>query len=147
MNKNFVVVADSVCARIFTTDSIHSELKEVETLLNPQGRLHERDLTSDLPGRNRAGDGSGGHAFESRTASKKHELAEFARVVGNYINAARTSNHIASLVLIADPSFLGELRSHLSSESSEKVVFELNKNLTHKSPEKISQHLPKRYTH
>ena len=146
-NFNMIVVADSVCARFFTSNSATSKLKEIETLLNPRGRMHERDITSDLPGRNRGPSEAGGHTFGSRTSPKKHELTEFAKVVGDYVNCARTANEFANLLLIAEPSFLGALRSKLSKESTEKIVFELNKNLTHKSPEGISQHLPKRYAH
>ncbi|MFT4937694.1 MAG: protein required for attachment to host cells [Paraglaciecola sp.] len=147
MNKNVVVVADSVCPRIFTSDSARSPLTEVETLLNPQGRLHERDMTSDLPGRSSCHDGSAGYTFDSRATPKKHQLAGFARVVGSYINAVRTANNISSLVLIAEPPFLGELRIHLSNESTDKVIFELNKNLTKQSPEGIFRHLSKRHIH
>ena len=74
MMKSVIVVADSTCARIFSSDSARSALTEIETLMNPRGRLHEREITSDLPGKNKGHGGAGGHAFESRTAPKKHEL-------------------------------------------------------------------------
>jgi protein required for attachment to host cells len=146
-NKNVIVVADSYCARIFTSDSATSKLTEFETLLNPLGRMHERDITSDLPGKNKGASVSGGHTFESKTSPKKHELSEFAKVVGDYVNSARTANDFSNLLLIAEPSFLGELRAQLSKECIKKIVFELNKNLIHKSPESISQYLPKRHIH
>ena len=147
MMKSVIVVADSTCARIFSSDSARPALTEIETLMNPRGRLHEREITSDLPGKNKGHGGAGGHAFESRTAPKRHELNEFAKVVGEYINAAQKTNSFSNLLLIAEPSFLGELRTQLSNASTGKVVFELNKNLTHKSPAEISQHLPRDYQH
>ena len=36
-----IIVADSSCARIFTADSAHSPLNEIETMAHPEGRVHE----------------------------------------------------------------------------------------------------------
>ncbi|MCK5002865.1 MAG: host attachment protein [Gammaproteobacteria bacterium] len=147
MKNTIIVVADSTRARIFTVDSAHSPLNEIETMAHPEGRLHDRDMTSDLPGKDAGGDGSGGHAYQSKTDPKQHELAEFAKRVADHLNSARTANKLSNLLLVAEPSFLGELRTHLSSATSEKVVFELDKNLTHHNPEDIRKHLPEFLTH
>ena len=72
-----IVVADSSRARIFTTDSASSPLVEIETMAHPEGRMHDRDITSDLPGKGKGGDGSGGHAYQEETDPKKHELDKF----------------------------------------------------------------------
>ena len=52
-----IVVADSSHARIFTVDSAHSPLNEIETMAHPEGRMHEQDMTSDLPGKDLGNDG------------------------------------------------------------------------------------------
>jgi protein required for attachment to host cells len=147
MKHTMIVVADSYCARIFNVDAAHPMLTEVETLLNPQARLHDRDITSDLPGKMKGVDGSGGHVYQPRTDPKEHAMAEFARVVAGCVNKVRKENNLAKLLLIAEPSFLGELRAHLAHETAEKIVFELNKNLTQQSPDEISQYLPKDLIH
>jgi len=46
------------------------------------------------------------------------------------------------LSLIVAPKFLGELRSCLSNEIKEKIIFELDKNLAHHDVEDIRKHLP-----
>ena len=147
MKSIFVVVADSTAARIFTAESTSSPLIEIDTMAHPQGRLHERDLTSDLPGKSKGGNGSGGHAYQAETDPKKIEMTDFAKQVVGYLDDARNANKISSLLLVASPSFLGELRTHLSTEASKSIVFELDKNLTRLSVDEIRQHLPKRLTH
>ncbi len=147
MKPTMIVVADSTRARIFTADSASSPLNEIETMAHPEGRLHDRDITSDLPGKDIGGGGSGGHAYQSKTDPKKHELAEFAKRVADHLNDARNANKLSNLLLIAEPTFLGELRAHLSHATKEKVVFELDKNLTHHSPADIRKHLPEFLTH
>ncbi|MFT6897682.1 MAG: protein required for attachment to host cells [Paraglaciecola sp.] len=147
MKHTMIVVADSYCARIFNVDAVRSTLTEVETLINPQGRLHDRDITSDLPGKMKGVDGSGGHTYQTRTDPKKHAMAEFARVVAGCVNKVSKDNNLANLLLVAEPSFLGELRVHLADDTAEKIVFELNKNLTQKNPDEITQYLPRGLLH
>ena len=147
MKSIMIVVADSTRARIFTADSTHSPLLEIETMAHPEGRLHDRDVTSDLPGKDTGAGGSGGHAYQGKTDPKKHELAEFAKRLADHLDGARTANKLSSLLIVAVPAFLGELRAHLSSQTKELIVFELDKNLTHHSLEDIRKHLPEFLTH
>jgi len=147
MKPSMIVVADSVRARFFTADSAHSPLVEVATMAHPEGRLHDRDLTSDLPGKDTGGKSSGGHAYQSRTDPKKHELAEFAKRVAGQLDESLHANKLFNVVLVAEPAFLGELRAHLSADSKQRIAFELDKNLTHHTPEDIRLHLPEFLTH
>ena len=70
-------------------------------------------------------------------------MIEFAKRIADYLDDARKTNNLNKLFIVAAPAFLGELRAHLSNETSEKIVFELDKNLAHHSAEDIRQHLPK----
>ncbi len=49
MKTTLIVVADQSRARIFKTETPVAPLIEKETLTHTEGRLHDRDLTSDLP--------------------------------------------------------------------------------------------------
>ncbi|MDH5613355.1 MAG: host attachment protein [Gammaproteobacteria bacterium] len=147
MNPTMIIVADSTRARIFTADSSHSPLVEIETLAHPEGRLHDRDITSDLPGKDTGSGGAGGHAYQTKTDPKKHELAEFAKRVASHLEQVRNANKLSHLLIVAEPAFLGELRAHLSVDTKDKIAFELDKNLTRHSPEDIRKHLPEFLTH
>ena len=138
-----IVVADSARARIFTADSAHSALNEIETMAHPEGRMHEQDMVSDMPGKVSGKGGGGDHAFQEKIEPKEEEMIEFAKRVADYLDDARKANKLNKLLLVAAPAFLGELRTHLSKETSEKIVFELDKNLAQHSVEDIRQHLSK----
>ena len=138
-----IVVADSARARIFTADSAHSPLNEIETMAHPEGRMHEQDMVSDMPGKVSGKGGGGDHAFQEKIEPKEQEMIEFARRIADYLDDARKANKLNKLLLVAAPAFLGELRTHLSNETSEKIVFELDKNLAQHSIEDIRQHLSK----
>lgn len=138
---HIVVVADSSQARIFTRETVKLPLNEIETMTHPEGRMHEKDMVSDLPGKGTGKGGAGDHAFQGKVNPKEQEVIEFAKRVADYLDDARKSNKLNHLYIIAAPAFLGELRSHLSSETAGKIALEVNKNLTQQSVKDISSHL------
>ena len=76
MKLTWILVADNTRARFFTADTPSSALEEIDALIHPEGRLYDRDLTTDLPGRIKSSD-EVGHAFEQPTDPKKHESEHF----------------------------------------------------------------------
>lgn len=141
-----IVVADSARARIFTADSAHSPLNEIETMAHPEGRMHEQNMVSDMPGKDSGKGGGGDHAYQEKIEPKEQEIIEFAKRIADYLDDARKTNKLNKLILVAAPAFLGELRTHLSSETNEKIVFELDKNIAQHSVEDIRNHLSKFFT-
>lgn len=142
MKSIMIIVADSTRARIFTTDSTHSPLDEIETLAHPEGRMHEQDMVSDMPGTGAGKGGAGDHTYQEKIEPKQQEMMAFAKRIADYLDDTRKANKLEKLLLIASPEFLGELRNNLSNETREKVSFELDKNLAHHSVEDIRKHLP-----
>ncbi len=141
MKLTWILVADSTRARIFTADSPSSPLEEIEDISHTEGRLHDREITSDLPGKIKSADG-GGHAFEQPTDPKKHETDNFAHRVAQHLEEAHNANRFEQLLIVAGPAFLGLLRSHLPEQVKKLVRFELDKELTMLSAAEIRQHLP-----
>ena len=146
MKSNLVVVADGSRARMFTIDSPKLPLQEIESVVHPEGRLHEQDLTSDLPGK-RLGSGDGGHGYESKTRPKQQQIINFAKRVADYLDIARKANKFYNILIVAAPELLGELRKQMSAETTKMVVFELAKDLTQHSAGDIRARLPKLLTH
>lgn len=141
MKLTWLLVADNTHARIFMADTLSSKLEELEDLTHTEGRLHDREMTTDLPGRIKSADGSG-HAFEQPTDPKKHESNNFAHRLAQRLEEAHNANKFARLMIIAEPSFLGLLRNCLPELIKKKVCFELDKNITLQSAADIRKHLP-----
>ena len=142
MSTTWVLVADSSRARIFTAKTSTSSLQEIETLAHPEGRMHEQDISSDLPGKDH-GNGSGGHAYQDENTPKEQEVINFAKRIAGHLNDAHNANKFHRLAIVAAPAFLGELRNQLSAQVNKLVCFDLNKNITLQSAEEIRKHLPK----
>jgi protein required for attachment to host cells len=143
MMTTWVVAADHVRARFFRIESSSSPLEEVDTLVHSEGRMHDREITSDLPGKVKNPGGlGGGHAFEQETDPKKHEADVFAGEIVHYLEQARNANRFDRLIVIADPSILGLIRQHMPNPLSALISLELDKNIAGMTAAEIRTHLP-----
>jgi protein required for attachment to host cells len=143
MSKHWVVVADQSKARIFTVDDPHGPLLEVGKLQHPEGREHERELTSDLPGRAFDSKGHARHAMGTSVEPGQQEAIRFARQIVDHVQAAHNEGRCDRLLLVAGPSQLGLLREHLKTLSGMEIS-ELEKNLGQYDAVEIRKHLPER---
>ena len=125
MNDTWVVVADSSKARILLADDTDVGLAELDVLEHPEGRMHEQELTSDLPGKAFDSGGQGRHAMSSSVEPKKHEVMKFAKRVTDHLELARTKASLAKVYLIAPPAFLGQLRDHLTPSLAKIIEGEI----------------------
>lgn len=137
MKNTLVLVADSTHARLFEAASSSGPLVELETLTNPEGRLHEQKITTDLPGKD------ADHGYESKTSPHEATVDSFARRVARHMDELRTTNKLNRLFVVAAPTFLGKLRTEFSAPVKSLVCYELAKNLGTQSSDEIRSHLPK----
>lgn len=144
MQLTWLVVADNSRARFFSTDTHKGPIKELESIVHAEARLHEHKITSDLPGRGSGQGGDGRHAYEDETSTKDQENINFAKAIANELDAARKRDKFKQLILVAAPGFLGNLRNQLSAQTQKMTCFELAKNLSHLSVKEIREHLPER---
>ncbi|MGR9053376.1 MAG: host attachment protein [Gammaproteobacteria bacterium] len=142
MKYTRVIVAESSRARLFAFISKNEPLLEVDDMLNPAGRAHESELTSDLPGRAFGSTGSGTkHSLEPKTTPKEQAAIDFAKKIAEHIEKERTDGKLSSIILASSPKFLGILRRSLSDEALKLVDSSIDKNLVELSEAEIRQHL------
>jgi len=144
MNNVWVVVASNTRCRIFAQHKHNGPLEELEDLVHPEGRLHERRLASDRPGRTFDRAGEGRHAKGNPVKPQEQENIRFAKDVADKIDAARKQDKFERLVLIAEPGFLGQLRQGLPAATQQRLSAELHKNLVEADPDRIREALPYR---
>lgn len=144
MAENWVIVADSASAKIFSVAAPTAQLKEVETLEHPEARMRAQDIDADRPGRSFQSAGHMRHGMERSSDVKKQEAGAFARQVAARLDSARMQNDLDKLILVAAPEFLGLLRDQLSAETRNLVQAEFDLNLTGMKPSEIRAHLPEK---
>jgi len=141
MTTTWVVVANSSQARIFTLSARNDALKEIKQFDHPPSRAHQRDLTTDRPGRTFNSMDPGRHAMTASVNPKEHETQIFAGLLADELEAARTHGTCERLILVCSPAFLGVLRKTLSTPSSRLVALALDKDLVQEKPDAILKQL------
>lgn len=142
MSETWVVVADTSRARFFSADKPAGTLVEIQTLTHPASRLHEGDLVSDRPGRDR-NSGAGSHDVGTETEAKEEEAIRFATEVCNQLDSARVDGRLKKLYLVAAPAFLGLLRKHQTPSLQKMIAGEVAKNIARHDIAEIRSTLPK----
>ena len=77
----------------------------------------------------------------SETSPGEKDEADFAAQLANTLYERFHNSNTKSLVIVADPQTLGQLRKSLHEEITKKLTGELNKTLTHASIDEIENSL------
>ena len=139
MTTTWIIAADSSRARILQVTDRDERLDEIDDLLNPEGRVHDRELISDAHPRFHGGGGQASDREEMSATEHATEL--FAKRVGEYLDKARSAHRYDRLHLVAPPKFLGQLRKELDKEVQKLVAEELPKDLSWLDARDIERHL------
>jgi protein required for attachment to host cells len=146
-----IVVADESEARFYDIGSRGGPLQLAGRVENPGGRLRDRDLKSDRPGRvfdraPAAGQRRAAvahHATGGERRPHKQETQRFARQIVRTLEAARREDQFDRLVLMAGAPFLGTLRAALQKSVRATIVAEVRKDLVHQTEREVRIHVPR----
>jgi protein required for attachment to host cells len=139
MPTTWIIAADASRARILQVAD-QERLVEIEDLVNPEGRLQDRELTTDANPRLH---GPGGMSAREEPSAVEHSVELFSKRIGNYLEKARTDRRYDKLYLVAPPKFLGLLRKELGKEVEKLVSEDLSKDLSWFSAREIERYFAK----
>jgi protein required for attachment to host cells len=143
MTTTWIVAADASRARVLQVADPEKKLVEIEDLLNPEGRLQDREIASDAMGRWSGPDRPGGNSMQGGASPAEHAAELFAKRVGDYLEKARNDHRYERLCLVAPPKFLGTLRKTLGKEVQKLVADELPKDLSWLSAPELERYFAK----
>lgn len=145
MHKTWIVVADSVRARIFQRDGRWQQLNEFQDLIHPESRLRNGDLRTGGRGEQQQSAGQSSHASNWENSPAETEATRFAQEVARALQQGRNDGAYEKLVLVAAPAFLGRLRDKLDPATAHCVVQELDKNWARQPTGKIRSLLERHF--
>ena len=128
MSNTWVLVANAVEAKLYSTDALGAEMSHLREFGHPESREKGSALASDKPGKVQSG--RGGHGMGDTTAPKDFEAERFAKELAQALDDGRATNAYQHLVLVAAPHFHGLLNSQLDKKTHAMVVTNINKDYT-----------------
>src|SRR5512135_940321 len=142
MSRIRIVVADQAEAIFYDTPSLQAQPKEVAHISDPLAPQHDREFSSDRPGRTYESVGGQRHAIEREDDPRQREAVRFAKRISRRLDEARRKGEYDELIVVAGPPFLGLMRKEMSRPTRERVVHEIRKDLVHSPVESLRRHLP-----
>ncbi|MEK6771241.1 MAG: host attachment protein [Pseudomonadota bacterium] len=141
MAKTWIVVAHRGGARVFENKGPGKGLDLLREIDHPEGRLKNREIDTDKPGRSYESHGAARHAYDKERESTTHVAEQFAKQISGILDEGRNRQAYGRLVLVADPRFLGNLRSALSRETASLVLATIDKDLGGVDQREMAKHL------
>ncbi len=144
----WILTAHRSRAQIFERKG--NNLKLIQDMLHPEGRLKDREMLSDRPGRSYDSHTqcSGGHltatprhALGHEKGPKQRVLRQFTKLIAERIEAARREHRFAQLTLIAEPQLIGKIKEHLSNATCRVIKNQLEKDFAWLSEAQLKNRL------
>ncbi len=123
-DSTWIVVSDAARARIFVTDPELTGWAEHNVLVHPASRSGIGELVSDTHAHST---GRGPRSGPRQTDTHDNESVRFARELAVHLRQQRTAGAYESLVIVAAPRFLGQLRPLLDKNVAAMVQTEIAK--------------------
>jgi protein required for attachment to host cells len=139
-NELWVLVAHRGGARVLQVTQHGKPWRLIQEIDHPEGKLQDRNLGSDEPGRGFDSHG-GRHSFEAEQGPAARIAEQFAKRLAAILDDAFGHRRFARLALVAEPHFLGMLRASLKPETAAAVHVSVNKDLGHLDLHQLSAHL------
>jgi protein required for attachment to host cells len=134
----WIVCGSQSGAKIYRCRDLRQGLEFVTNYPHPEGRLKERELLTDHEGERSSDQGAKSVRSTSVRESARLGLAEdFAQFLSHEIDKAVDGRSFDSLILCADPKFLGMIRSKLSRRAENKVIGSLNENFYNSDADRL----------
>jgi protein required for attachment to host cells len=113
--RHWYMVANRTEALVYE-GNLRQGFRFVKRYRNPKGRLLERDLEGDRPGRSfsSARGSSIRHGLEPHSHRHETVAIQFARYLARTLDEAVLKSSLTDLVVMAEPHFLGLLNQHFS---------------------------------
>lgn len=142
MSASWIVVADAARARVFEREGAKDALHEATNFVHGESALHAGDLRTG--GKGGTISNSSGRSFrrsEPHATPQETNAERFAKEIAEHLRQGRTREAYGSLILIAEPRFLGRLRANIDAETAKRVRFTIDKNLVESPVDRIEQEL------
>jgi len=147
--KTWILVANRSSAHVLASDGGAKNLRLLETISFPEGRLKNREIDTDRASGSSMAEGGANfpvHGLVNKDEAHFHMTQIFARQLCEKLNKARAENEFQRLVLVAEPRFLGELRASLDSSTLSRVTHSADKGLVDLNLKQLKERLAQMLT-
>jgi len=141
MTTTWIAVANRSAAHLFETASKIKAPKHLFSIPNKEGRLLNQEIESDDGGRVKHESQHGQNKYQPPKEATEVVAERFAREVAAHLEKALHEKRFDKLVVVAEPSFLGELRGTMSKQLSKVLTQTIDKDYAAGKTPEIAERL------
>ena len=137
--KTWVLVADGSAARVLESTGRGQALTLVESFeaASPLDQLED----ADRPGRVHESHDTARHSLRPEQSIARKTAQAFGSHLADFLSQAVQQNAFESLILVASPKLLGDLKDRISKRVADRVIGTVDKDLTRESDAEIARRL------
>lgn len=139
MYTTWIIVAHRTGAKFYENNGPGRELKLLEEIEHPEGRLRKQQIDAGRPGRETSAISH--HGFAVHANSHEYISETFAKKISTLLDQARAADRFQKLVLVAEPRFLGWLKSSVDRVTSNCIAATIPKDLSQVHDRDLPEHL------
>ncbi len=139
--RTWVVIADGGHAKVFESQGRAADLAPVEGMTFSADLPRSHELMTDRLDRAYESRGHARHAIQSRSDPHRELKRQFAKQLADILEARLAEKRFDSLVIVAPPPALGDLREALPKSVRAKVTAELAHDLVKTPHSELPRHL------
>jgi protein required for attachment to host cells len=124
-DRTWILMAHRSGAKIFSSMGYGHDLRQLKNFDFPEGRLRDQEIDTDDKGRRNssvAGRRNSGGGLDKHEGAATHIARVFVHELVEHLRKGRVNHLYERLILVAEPRFLGVLRSQLDKETAKKVT-------------------------
>jgi protein required for attachment to host cells len=140
LRQIWILAAHRAGAKLFSAD-YHGKVKMVREWEFPRGHLRNRDINADRAGSMNGPGGLSHSPLEKELSPVDHESNMTAQKLARELEALHEKDHECRIALIANPRFLGRLRSSLNKSTLNAVAYSMPLDLARESDDKICERI------
>ena len=135
--NTWVLVASRTGACLFNTSALAHDVTLIQEIENETGRLKNQDINADRGGRGLSRFGLAGDSKMKQNTPVKVETQKFIKSLATILDLGRSQGKFDDLILVAEPQFLGVLKSSLNPKISSCIIASFKKNLMNHRNHKV----------
>lgn len=139
--RTWILVADGARGRIFESIGKSADVTELEGLRRETDLPPTRELDDDRPGRGNVPATTHRHGFQPTSDSHRELKRDFAEELAALLDEQLAAGAYDSLVVVAAPTTLGDLREAFSDRVRNVIKAEIDKDLTKHSARELRAHI------
>jgi protein required for attachment to host cells len=141
--RTWFLIADGSRARVVEKLGRRRGFRDIDDMSLSIDLPPSRDMLTDRPGRGHASYGRGRYVKEN-TADPHRELKRtFAKTIAMALNAKLAAGGVERLIVVAPPTFMGDLRAALPRGVRTRISGEITEDLTKLPKHELRRHLEK----